>query len=59
MSTVEGNDGRLNSSSPTHSDYDNYVSLKIGVVVHREVESATRVNTLHNFYEINKRVRSI
>jgi translation initiation factor eIF-2B subunit gamma len=62
LSTVEGNDDRLTSSMPappTHSEYDHYVSLKIGVVVHHhEVESATRVNTLHNFYEINKRLLS-
>ena len=45
------------SASPTPSGHDEYVGLKIGVVIHyHEVESATRVNTLHNFYEINKRV---
>jgi translation initiation factor eIF-2B subunit gamma len=50
MSTVEDN-------GPTPSEHDDYVGLKIGVVIHHhEVESATRVNTLHNFYEINKRV---
>jgi translation initiation factor eIF-2B subunit gamma len=58
-STVEENDG-LNPSvpaSPTPSEHNDCVSLKIGVVIHHhEVESATRVNTLHNFYEINKRV---
>lgn len=58
ISTVE--DNVLNSSvpaSPTPSEHDDCVGLKIGVVIHHhEVESATRVNTLHNFYEINKRV---
>jgi len=60
MSTAEGNADRLNSSVPTSltdSEHDDYASLKIGVIVHHhEVESATRVNTLHNFYEMNKRV---
>ena len=61
MSTAEGNIDRLNSStSPAPSEHDNYASLKMGVIVHHhEVESAIRVNTLHNFYEINKRVRLI
>jgi hypothetical protein len=58
MSKVENNG--LNSSvpaSPTPSEHDDYVGLKIGVVIHHhEVESAIRVNTLHNFYEISKRV---
>ena len=58
VSTVEKN--KMNSSvpaSPTPSEHHDYVGLKIGVVIHHhEVESATRVNTLHNFYEINKRV---
>jgi translation initiation factor eIF-2B subunit gamma len=60
MSTVEEHADGSNSSmlaSLAPSEYDNYGRLKIGVVVHhREVESATRVNTLHNFFETNKRV---
>jgi len=40
-------------------EHDDLANLKIGVIVHRcEVESAIRVNTLHNFYEINKRLLS-
>ena len=60
ISAVEGKVDRLNSSvpaSPTPSEQDSYVTLKIGVIVHYcDAESAIRVNTLHNFYEINKRV---
>ena len=29
---------------------------KIGIVIHDKPDLATRINTLHNFYEINKRV---
>lgn len=39
-------------------DVDPRITLKIGIVVHnKEDEPAVRVNTIHNFYEINKRVR--
>ncbi|KAF9047268.1 UDP-3-O-glucosamine N-acyltransferase [Panaeolus papilionaceus] len=41
-------------------DVDPRITLKIGIVVHnKEDEPAVRVNTIHNFYEINKRALSI
>ena len=47
--------------SPTDSDaeQDLKTGLKIGVVIHRaESGFALRVNTIHNFLEINRRVGS-
>ncbi|PPQ99720.1 hypothetical protein CVT24_009703 [Panaeolus cyanescens] len=38
------------------SDVDPRISLKIGIVVHnKEDEPAVRVNTIHSFYEVNRR----
>jgi translation initiation factor eIF-2B subunit gamma len=44
-------------ASPTDRDGLVRASLKIGVVIrNRDAEFATRINTLHKFYEVNRRV---
>jgi translation initiation factor eIF-2B subunit gamma len=45
-------------ASPTNQGDLIQTNLKIGVVIkNRGAESATRINTLHKFYEVNRRVR--
>jgi len=44
-------------ASPTERDGLVRASLKIGIVIkNRDTEFATRINTLHKFYEVNRRV---
>ena len=38
--------------------YGDHASLKVGIVIHDQSDYAMRINTLQNFYEVNKRVRS-
>ncbi|KAF8161016.1 UDP-3-O-glucosamine N-acyltransferase [Crassisporium funariophilum] len=48
-------------ASPTTSDgeHKQHPSLKVGVIIHRsDAGPAMRVNTVHKFYEINKRLLS-
>jgi len=50
---------RSRISSPTNTDDLIQANLKIGVVLKkRGAESATRINTLHKFYEVNRRMLS-
>ena len=46
------------SSTVSDIGYGDHASLKVGIVIHERSDYAMRINTLQNFYEVNKRVRN-
>ena len=46
------------SSNVSDISYGDHASLKVGIVIHDRSDYAMRINTLQNFYEVNKRVRN-
>ena len=46
------------SSTVSDIGYGDHASLKVGIVIHERSDYAMRINTLQNFYVVNKRVRN-